>query len=233
MIAATAVMTAGAMLQGAVGFGLAMLSGPFLVALDPRLVPGPLLVAAFLMHGLVTYRDGREVDTSGLGLLLVGRLAGAVPAAVLVSHVPLVSMKLVVGAVVLAGVAMTALRGDVRATRTTLVGAGTVSGFTATVAGMGGPPVALLYQRAAGPRLRGTLAVYFVIGTIVSLCSLAAVGRFAWPELRLSLLLLPGVVLGYSFSHRLALYLDAGYTRRAVLAVSGLAALNAIATALL
>ena len=82
-------------------------------------------------------------------------------------------------------------------------------------------------------RLRGTLAAYFIIGTIISLLALSWAGRFTREELRLSLLLIPGTVLGYFLSRRAAAYLDAGYTRVAVLAVSVLAAFSVIATVLL
>ena len=86
--------------------------------------------------------------------------------------------------------------------------------------------------RAKGPRLRGTLAGYFIGGTLVSLSALAVIGRFGREELRLSLFLIPGTVLGYFMSRPAAAYLDAGYTRIAVLVVSALAALSVIATVL-
>lgn len=228
----TAVMTASAVLQGAVGFGLGLLAIPFLVHLDLRFVPGPLLVAALTLHLLVFQRDRHGVDRSGLTFLFGGRLLGTIPAAALLAWLPIESMKLLLGFVVLAGAMMGALEVGVHPTRTALFTAGTTSGFMATVAALGGPPVALVYQHASGPRLRGTLAAYFIVGTVVSLAALAAVGRFGGDELRLSFFLIPGTVLGYFMSRPAAAYLDGGYTRTAVLAVSALAALSVIATAL-
>jgi uncharacterized membrane protein YfcA len=108
--------------------------------------------------------------------------------------------------------------------------AGTASGFMATAAGLGGPPVALVYQHSPGRRLRGTLAAYFIIGTVFSLAALAWAGRFGVDELRLSAFLIPGTILGFLLSHPAAAYLDGGYTRTAVLAVSALAAITVIAT---
>ena len=55
----------------------------------------------------------------------------------------------------------------------------------ATAAGLGGPPVALVYQRANGLRLRGTLAAYFIVGTVMSLSALAS-AEIRRKELRLS-----------------------------------------------
>ena len=231
--AITAVMTASAILQGAVGFGLGMLAIPFLIYLDVRFVPAPLLVAALSLHMLVLRRDWHGVDSSGLTMLLSGRLLGTIPAALLLASLPLDSMKLLLAGVVLAGAVMGVLHSGAHPTRPVLFAAGTASGFMATAAGLGGPPVALVYQRETGVRLRGTLAAYFIIGTILSLFALAWAGRFTREEMRLSLLLIPGTVLGYFMSRPAAAYLDAGYTRTAVLAVSALAAVSVIATVLM
>lgn len=228
--AVTVVMAISAALQGAVGFGLGMLAIPVLISLDVRFVPGPLLVAALTLHMLVLRRDRSGVDTSGLGVLLSGRVLGTIPAAWLLAWLPLDSMKLLLAFVVLAGAVMGAVHSAPHPTPVALFTAGTASGFMATTAGLGGPPVALVYQHSPGRRLRGTLAAYFIIGTVFSLAALAWAGRFGVEELRLSTFLIPGTVLGFLISHPAAAYLDGGYTRTAVLAVSALAALTVIAT---
>ena len=229
----TAVMAAAAILQGAVGFGLGMIAIPFLIYLDLRFVPGPLLMAALTLHMLVLRRDRSGVDSSGLAMLLSGRLLGTIPAALLLTWLPLDNMKLLLAGVVLAGAAMGVVHSGARATKPVLFAAGAVSGFMATAAGLGGPPVALIYQRETGLRLRGTLAAYFIIGTVVSLMALAWAGRFTRDELRLGALLIPGTILGYFLSRPAAAYLDTGYTRTAVLAVSVLAAVSVIVTVLM
>ena len=231
--AITIVMAVSALLQGAVGFGLGMLAIPVLIYLDVRFVPGPLLVAALTLHMLVLRRDRSGVDKSGLTMLLSGRVLGTIPAAMLLASLPLDSMKILLAAVVLAGAVMGFLHPDGRPTPSVLFAAGTASGFMATAAGLGGPPVALVYQRETGLRLRGTLAAYFIVGTVISLGALAWAGRFGVEEMRLSTLLIPGTVLGYLLSHRAAAYLDAGRTRAAVLTVSALAAVTVIVTVLM
>jgi uncharacterized protein len=229
----TVVMAMSAMLQGAVGFGLGMLAIPVLIYLDIRFVPGPLLVAALTLHMLVLQRDRIGVDKSGLTMLLSGRVLGTIPAAVLLASLPLDSMKILLAGVVLAGAVMGLLHTGGHPTRGVLFTAGAASGFMATAAGLGGPPVALVYQRESGLRLRGTLAAYFIVGTVFSLIALAWAGRFGPQELRLSVLLLPGTALGYFMSRPAAAYLDGGRTRTAVLAVSALAAVSVIVTVLL
>ena len=229
----TLVMTISALLQGAVGFGLGLIAIPFLIYLDMRFVPGPLLVAALALHVLVLRRDRTGVDKSGLTMLLSGRVLGTIPAAVLLAYLPLDSMKMLLAAVVLAGALMGLVHSAGRPTATVLFGAGVASGFMATAAGLGGPPVALAYQRETGLRLRGTLAAYFIVGTVLSLGALAWAGRFGMQEIRLGGLLIPGTVLGYLLSRRAAAYLDSGRTRTAVLTVSALAAASVIVTLLL
>ena len=229
----TVVMALSAMLQGAVGFGLGMLAIPVLIYLDIRFVPGPLLVAALSLHMLVLRRDRSGVDKSGLTMLLSGRVLGTIPAAILLASLPLDSMKILLAGVVLAGAVMGLLRPGGRPTRAVLFGAGTASGFMATAAGLGGPPVALVYQRETGLRLRGTLAAYFIVGTGLSLIALSWAGRFGAEELRLGVVLIPGTVIGYFMSRPAAAYLDGGRTRAAVLTVSIFAAVSVIVTVLL
>jgi uncharacterized membrane protein YfcA len=229
----TVVMAMSALLQGAVGFGLGMLAIPVLIYLDIRFVPGPLLVAALTLHMLVLQRDRSGVDKSGLTMLLSGRVLGTIPAALLLAWMPLDGMKILLASIVLAGAMMGMLHSGGHPTPAALFTAGTASGFMATAAALGGPPVALVYQRESGLRLRGTLAAYFIVGTVFSLIALAWAGRFGIQEVGMSILLIPGTVIGYFMSRPAAAYLDSGRTRTAVLAVSALAAVSVILTVLL
>lgn len=226
-------MALSALLQGAVGFGLGMLAIPVLIYLDIRFVPGPLLVAALTLHMLVLRRDRSGVDKSGLTMLLSGRVLGTIPAALLLAWMPLDGMKILLASIVLAGAVMGMLHSGGHPTPAVLFTAGTASGFMATAAALGGPPVALVYQRESGLRLRGTLAAYFIVGTVFSLIALAWAGRFGAQEIGMSILLIPGTVIGYLMSRPAAAYLDSGRTRTAVLAVSALAAVSVILTVLL
>jgi hypothetical protein len=83
--------------------------------------------------------------------------------------------------------------------------------------------MAIIYQREPGPRIRGTLSAFFVVGVVVSLIGLHFVGRYGAPELRLSLLVAPAAVAGFLLSRRSALWVDQGRTRAAVLIASGAA----------
>jgi uncharacterized protein len=233
IVGITAVMAVSALVQGAVGFGLGLLALPFLIYVDLRFVPGPLLLAALALHMMVLRRDRSGIDVSGLSFLLSGRLLGTIPAMWLLAVLPVDQIKIVLALITVAGALMAAVHTGGQPTRAVLFSAGTASGFMATLGALGGPPVALVYQHSSGQRLRGTLAAFFIVGTVVSLAALGTIGRFGVEELRLSLLLIPGTILGFMMSHRAAAYLDTGYTRTAVLAVSILTAISVIATVLM
>ena len=47
----------GSLLQGSIGFGLGLFAVPFLVLIDPRLVPGPILLASGVLTILMVHRE--------------------------------------------------------------------------------------------------------------------------------------------------------------------------------
>jgi len=216
------VVAIGATLQGSIGFGLGVFSVPFLLLINPALVPGPLLLTSLVLTLQMAYRDRHSVVFGDLKWAIGGRLVGIAAAAYVLVIVPSDRLSALLGALVVFAVGMTASGLHVRPNPWTLVGAGSLSGFMATTVSVGGPAIALLYQRETGARLRGTLSAYFVVGIVLSLIALHFVGRFGPAEIRLSLTLIPGALVGFGISRRVAPHVDRGYTRRAVLAVSAL-----------
>jgi len=226
-LAASAAVAFGAMVQGAVGFGMALVAAPLLVLIRPGLVPGPLLVSGLALTLLVARRERDSIDLLGVKWGLVGRVPGIAVGAVGLALIPEESMALLVGILALAGVGLSGSRLRISPSPRMLLVAGFVSGIFGTIASIGGPPLALLYQHETGPRLRGTLAGYFIVGGLMSLAALVAVGRYGRSELLWTLLLLPATLLGFACSGRLTAWVDAGRTRRAVLGItlaSGVAA---------
>ena len=220
LLVACAVMTVAATVQGSVGFGLGLVSAPILALIDPSLVPGPTLFCGLVMSLLVVYREHRAMDVSGVKWGLIGRLLGTLVAVAVLANLPKQETTVVLGGLVILAVVLSASGLHVRLTLWSFVGAGALSGFMSTVASSGGPPFVLLYQGAPGARLRSTMSAFFVVGTIISIVALTVVGRFGLTEFLSSLALLPGVVVGFVLSRRTLTFLDRGYTRTAVLAVS-------------
>lgn len=224
LLAAVAIVMIAAAIQGAVGFGSALVAAPILVLIDPLLVPGPMLMAGVALTLLMMLRESRAIDWRGLAWALLGSLIGTGAGAMLVASVSREFLGLMLGTAVLTGVAASASGVRVGRGGVTLAVAGLLSGFMGTTTSAGGPPIALAYQDAPGPQIRATLSTYFTISAMLAISSLALVGAFGRVELSLGFLLLPGVVLGVAVSGRARPLLDGGYTRPAILLIAGFAA---------
>lgn len=221
----TVITFVGATLQGAIGFGMGLLAAPLLILLDPRFVPAPILLCTLVLTLLMTYRERHAIDVRGIKWALAGRVAGTVVAGGILTLAEEDTLMLLFGCFILAAVAMSASGLRLEPTGRALVAAGVISGVIGTVAAVGGPPLAILYQDAPGARIRSTISGFFVAGTVVSLGALWFVGRFGAGELRLALVMLPGMLAGLALSRRIARYVDRGYTRPAVLTVVALTGL--------
>jgi hypothetical protein len=97
-----------------------------------------------------------------------------------------------------------------------------------TAAGIGGPPLALIFQSRSGPEIRATLAVAFVFGTTLSLLILALVGRLGTEHLLLALELLPVLLLGLWAANYMAGLLVGRWLRPAILLFAAAAGLAAV-----
>lgn len=228
MALAAAAMAVGAVVQGSVGFGAAVLAAPVVLLVDPRFVPGPMILAGLVLTCLIAMRERAAVDVRGIAWALVGRVPGSGLGVLVLLWVPPDSLQPVVAAMILIAVALAASGLRVEPRRGTLFGAGVASGVLGTIASVGGPPVALVYQHAPGPTLRGTMASYFIFSSSISLVALLAAGLFGMRELFAALVLLPGVVVGFVLSAWTHTLLDRGYMRPAVLALSTIAAVGVL-----
>lgn len=233
MIALAVIVAVGALVQGAVGLGLGLVSAPLMTLIAPSLMPGTMLWLAAILPVMTLVRDWADVDWRGLGWAFAGRVPATVLGAWIVSVVSTRTLGVVVGFMVLVAVILTARTVRLPMTRTALIGAGVVSGVSGTATSIGGPPLALLYQHAPLSQLRATLGVYFLGGALVSLAGLAVVGDLTAAQGKAALWLLPGVVLGFAVSVRVRQHVSGPRVRVYVLALCAAAALVLIARTVL
>ncbi|MFL2433279.1 sulfite exporter TauE/SafE family protein [bacterium] len=218
----------GATLQGSVGFGMGLIASPILILIDPRFVPGPILLSTTVLTVLLVYRERTAIDFHGIQWAMVGRLVGTVLASAILLVVSADQLVLLIGVFILSAVGMSLSGFRFDPIRPVLVVAGMLSGLLGTIASVGGPPMALVYQHAAGARIRSTMSGFFLLGTILSLGALWYVGRFGAYEIQLTLVMLPSVLTGFVLSKWTAVYVDRGYVRPAVLSVAAGAGLLVI-----
>jgi uncharacterized membrane protein YfcA len=230
LLATSAVLT-GSLVQGTTGLGLGMVAAPVLLMIDPRLVPGPLLVLALLLSTLIAAREWRSIDRRGLSIALIGRLLGSVVAGITISRLPLYAYDLIFGILVLGAVLLSATGWHVLPTARNLLTAGFASGYMGTLTSIGAPPMALAYQHGTPASIRSTMSVYFVVGSIFSIGVLASLGRFRVEQAVAGALLMPAVIAGFGLSRLLVAHMNRRVTRYAILWLSGTSAMILIAKA--
>lgn len=225
-LVAVGAVAIGACIQGTLGFGLGLIAAPVLALVDKDLIPGPLLLIGVATTTTVFLRERGSVDWRGMKWAIVGRVAGTGIGAWAVVAFSKDALIVALSLSVILGVVMSVAGWNFRPTTPSLIGAGTLSGIMGTLTSIGGPPMALVYQKESAQRLRSTLAGFFLIGATLSVASLFAGGEFGWHEFRLGLALIPGLVLGLGTSRKMARFLDNRYTRPAVLGFSALSSLT-------
>jgi uncharacterized membrane protein YfcA len=231
-IAGLAALT-GAAVQGSVGLGLGLLAAPVFALLEPSLVPATILLTTSVLPLLTSLRELDDIDWSGLGFALLGRLPGTAVGVAVVATQPPSLIAVVVAVVVLGACALSVTRWHARPTPRALVTAGLVSGVSGTATSIGGPPVALLYQRSSGAMLRSTMGMYFLVGNVTSVLALSAAGQVEGRDLLRAGALLPFVVAGFLLSGPLRRRVDGPSLRVAVLVLSSGSAVLLLARTLL
>lgn len=233
IVAAGLIVLVGTLVQGSIGFGMAIVAAPLLALLEPSFVPVPLLVLGLAYALLALRREPSDVDWHGVGWALLGRLPGIVVGAAAVATLPARPFAALVAGVVLGAALLSMVRWRPRPTPPALLVAGLVSGIGGTMTSISGPPVALLYQDAGGARVRATLAAYFTAGSVLSLSGLAVAGQVTAAKLLTGAVLLPFMAAGFVASGPARQVLDRGWTRPAVIGLAVVGALLLLARSVL
>lgn len=226
------VITLGAILQASTGLGAGLVIVPLLGLISLELIPGPVIFASLALSTLMAWRGRRHIRFLNMRALVAGLVAGTVLGAIGLSAVPLDRAGVLFGALVLLAIAITAAGARIPFTRPHLAVAGALSGFMGTIAAIGAPVLALLYQHEDGRTLRATLGFLYFLSSIMMLAFLHIAGYFGANELRLGLFLMPGFLAGYALAAPVAGFLDRGYTRIAVLVISAAGAVVLIVKSL-
>lgn len=223
LIAASLVAFGAAALQGSVGFGFAIISVPVLSLVDPRFAPIPVLIVTMGLASLSLVRERRLLDFDGIGWIIAGRIPGAVAGAWILTIVSRRTLSIVIAVVVVAAVTILASGTSIALNRRNRVLAGIVSGFTGASAGIGGPPLALLYRSAAGGTVRSSLGAIFTVGIAINLVILGVAGAMTLGDWQAAGSIAPAALVGFGFSSAVRHRFDGRLLRRSILAVAGLA----------
>jgi uncharacterized protein len=219
------IVAVGAALQAAAGMGMALFAAPLLALIDPALVPGPALCAVIALSVAVAWRERGAIDRRILLVALLGLSAGCAIGAVLLQLMIGRDFGRIFAILIVAAVFLSVAGLHIRTSKLALLIGGAAAGILGTMAGVQGPPIALVLQHEAPDRLRATLCAFFASGGVLSLLALAAAGAFGIREIGLGLKLMPGVALGFAIAPVFARRIERRQARVAVLVISTLSAL--------
>lgn len=189
-----------AFIQGAIGIGFALIVAPVVGVLQPDLLPGTLLLLMLPLNIHVAWRERSSVDWPGARWITLGRFIGTFAGLWLLAALPIHHLDMAVGWFTVIAAAAALIAPPFQPSRPGALSVGLFTGITETATGIGGPPLALLYQHSPGAILRATVALCFFVGEVMSLIVLALAGRLGSVELLAALYLAPAVLLGSGLS---------------------------------
>lgn len=198
VLLANLIVAAAGFVQASAGIGFAMIAVPLLVLIDPTYAPGPSLFVMLFLSLAMVAKARHQIDKDGLATLLPGLCVGTVAGALLLGALAPSAFGLTFGCIVLTAILLGQLGFAPRQSLAASGLGGFCAGLMGTVSGIHGPPLAVLYQRAAPARAHATIALIFVIGSVLSLASLYAENLFGTLEMLAGLSLIPGLIAGYA-----------------------------------
>ncbi|MFQ5860561.1 MAG: sulfite exporter TauE/SafE family protein [Dehalococcoidia bacterium] len=227
---------AAATVKGTVAFGFALTAMPFLLHfLEPRdAVAVVVPLTTLLDFSILLQSRGHLAFQRVLPMLLLGAVGIPVGIYILLM-VPGPPLKVFIAATVLLLAVLLSLGVSIPIRRERLARglAGFLSGTLVTSAGMAGPPMVLLLlnQRVDRDEFRPTLASVLVLLNFFGVVSLTASRTITPHTALLSLILVPGALLGFFVASQSLRYLNAVWFRRLTIAVVMAAAVAALISA--
>jgi uncharacterized membrane protein YfcA len=231
-ILAFAALAAGAVVQGTIGFGINLLAAPILAVIDPRLVPAPVIITSLALNLLVGRRDRGDRPWHTMRWPIAGQVPACIAGAATVALVSPRGLAVLFGALVLVAVGLSIVGRHPRPTPAVGFAVGAASGYMGTTTGIGGPPMAVVYQRERGEQMRAAFSRFFGVGSVVALLALLAFGQLHLYDVGLAAGLLPGVLFGFWLSRHTVHRLDHAFLRPLLLAVSAASAIVVMVRAL-
>jgi uncharacterized membrane protein YfcA len=209
-----------AFVQGAVGIGFALIMAPIFGFFDASYLPVTLLILMLPLNFLVAWRERASIDLRGAGWITFGRFFGTFLGMAVLIALSVRQLEIAVGLLTILAAGVALMSPPFAPRPSASLGVGLFTGVTETATGIGGPPLALLYQHAPGPVLRSTVATCFLVGELISLAVLIVAGKVGQTQLMAALSLMPAVLIGSLLSRHTHSRINGPALRMAVLIFS-------------
>jgi uncharacterized membrane protein YfcA len=227
------IVALGSFVQATIGLGLGLLGAPLIALLEPSLVPTLLLLLAVPVSTGVLWVERHHISWRVIRWALPARIPGTVLGVWLATAFDERILGIVVGVLVLVAVGLAVHTVEVRQTRLTLVSAGLAAGTGGTAAAIGGPPMALVMAHRPPREVRGTLSLFFVVGSLMSIALFWYEDALPRASVALGLAYLPLVAVAMWAGHHANQRIPREAFRRAVLALCATSAVVLLAKSLL
>ncbi len=205
-IACTLALMFGCFIQSLIGFGMGVIAAPIILWLEPNLMPSIIVVLGTLLSVIILLQYRNHLEIKALFFAFLGRLPGTFLAAYILMMLSESEMFLILGVTILITVFLSLAKINLKPTPKSLFFGGLFSGIMGTATGIGGPPIAILFQNEEPNKLRANLAAFFVITNIISLIALHCSGHFSLADFKQSLIYLPlplfGIIIAYFIQNK-------------------------------
>ena len=220
-----ALCAAGATVHGSVGIGFGLVAGPTLVLIDPAFAPGPLLFAGQVVALRHVVMERGHADRGAWRHCLWGLPFGLIAGLVVLASMDRSTLGLLVGGLTVVATLLLLAGVAVDRSRPIEIGAGAASAFSATTAGLPGPPLVVAFSDMEPAALRSTTAMFTVMMAVLTFGALVATDNFGTIEVGLLALQLPGVAIGLLAARVVRRHVDRPWFRQLVLVVAMLGGL--------
>lgn len=207
-----------AFVQGSSGLGFALIVAPVVGIVSPGLLPVFLLAVMIPLNVYVLWRERAALDLRGASWITAARLVATPCGLLLLVAIPDHHLGVLVGGATVLAVLVSIAAPSFTPGYRAYLGAGAVTGITETATGVGGPPLALVYQHRPPAELRATVAACFLTGEVASLALLFGTGQAQLDQLAPILPVLPALAIGAWLSKLTHRHIDAARMRLLVLA---------------
>tara|TARA_B100002051_G_C16704249_1_gene622774 strand:- start:587 stop:1330 length:744 start_codon:yes stop_codon:yes gene_type:complete len=192
----------GAITQSAIGIGFG-LPACFLVLYEPSMVPSCIVLMGTFLAFSNAFLSLNDVIKKDLIYSFSGRIVGSL------LSIPLLYLTLgtknyliFFGVLLLVAVFLSVKKWNVAASKKNITIAGACSGLMGTTIGIGGPPMAIVYQNSTAKNVVATLNMFFGIGALFSVLLLVYIDLINLREVMRSLMLAPALIIGIYFGRK-------------------------------
>ena len=191
------VIVIAAIVQYGTGVAFGLIAAPLLALINLDFVPIPVLMLTIVTAVMSVWSEREGIRWHEIRFSVLGRFLGSIIGVMILSLIPSDKEFMLLFGLIIAFAVVLSLGGlKIPFNNLSLSFAGLLSGLSASITSVGGPPMALVYQDRNASDVRPTLQTYFATAAFITLGVLGFFGHIDFEDFVISLFLLPGLFVG-------------------------------------